>query len=32
MGFPSGAGPAFFQGKWTLADLQKALDQTVPKE
>jgi hypothetical protein len=26
-GFPTGAGPQFFQGKWTLADLQKALDQ-----
>ncbi len=26
-GFPTGSGPAFFQGKWTMADLQKALDQ-----
>lgn len=26
-GFPTGAGPAFFQGKWTNADLQKVLDQ-----
>lgn len=26
-GFPTGSGPQFFQGKWTLADLQKALDQ-----
>ena len=26
-GFPTGSGPAFFQGKWTNADLQKVLDQ-----
>ncbi len=26
-GFPTGSGPAFFQGKWTMADLQKTLDQ-----
>lgn len=25
-GFPSGAGPAMFQGKWTLESLTKALD------
>jgi hypothetical protein len=26
-GFPTGSGPASFQGKWTNADLQKVLDQ-----
>jgi hypothetical protein len=26
-GFPTGAGPQSFQGKWTNADLQKVLDQ-----
>jgi hypothetical protein len=26
VGFPTGAGPAFFQGKWTLDDLKTALD------
>ena len=26
-GFPTGSGPRFFQGKWTLTDLQKVLDQ-----
>jgi hypothetical protein len=26
-GFPTGSGPQFFQGKWTMADLQKVLDQ-----
>jgi len=26
-GFPTGAGPSFFQGKWKIADLKKALDQ-----
>jgi hypothetical protein len=26
-GFPTGAGPASFQGKWTTADVQKVLDQ-----
>ena len=31
-GFPTGSGPAFFQGKWTLADLQKALDQLTGKK
>jgi hypothetical protein len=30
-GFPSGSGPAFFQGKWTLDDLKAALDQAVGK-
>jgi hypothetical protein len=31
VGFPTGSGPQFFQGKWTLADLQKALDQLTNK-
>jgi len=26
-GFPTGSGPALFQGKWTLDDLKAALDQ-----
>jgi hypothetical protein len=30
-GFPSGSGPAFFQGKWDLADLKTALDQATSK-
>ena len=25
-GFPSGAGPAMFQGKWTVEQVGKALD------
>lgn len=25
-GFPTGAGPAFFQGKWSLKDLEKAVE------
>ncbi len=29
MGFPTGSGPAFFQGKWTVDDLKAALDQTT---
>jgi hypothetical protein len=32
VGFPTGAGPAFFQGKWTKDDLQAALDQAVGKK
>ena len=28
-GFPTGSGPAFFQGKWTMNDLREALDQAV---
>jgi hypothetical protein len=28
-GFPTGAGPAFFQGKWELADLAAILDQVT---
>jgi hypothetical protein len=27
VGFPTGSGPAFFQGKWTMDDLRIALDQ-----
>jgi hypothetical protein len=32
IGFPTGSGPTFFQGKWTLDDLRAALDQAVPKK
>lgn len=32
MGFPSGSGPAPFQGKWTMADLRKALDHLTDKK
>ncbi len=32
VGFPTGSGPAFFQGKWTIDDLRGALDQVVPKK
>ena len=32
MGFPSGSGPAAFQGKWTMDDLRKALDQLTGKK
>jgi hypothetical protein len=31
-GFPTGSGPAFFQGKWTLDHLRRALDQSVSKK
>jgi len=31
LGFPTGAGPAFFQGKWTIDDLKAALDQVTAK-
>ena len=31
-GFPTGSGPAFFQGKWTMADLKKVLDQMNGKK
>ena len=30
-GFPTGSGPAFFQGKWTMGDLRKILDQLTAK-
>jgi hypothetical protein len=29
VGFPTGAGPAFFQGKWTMEDLKMALGQAT---
>jgi len=32
VGFPTGSGPAFFQGKWTMNDLKAALDQTTAKK
>ena len=32
MGFPSGSGPAPFQGNWTMEDLRKALDQLTDKK
>lgn len=28
-GFPTGAGPSFFQGKWKMADLKTALDGLI---
>jgi hypothetical protein len=31
-GFPSGSGPAFFQGQWTLDDLMAALNQATGKK
>jgi hypothetical protein len=31
-GFPTGSGPAFFQGKWTMADVKGALNQTTGKK
>ena len=32
VGFPTGSGPAFFQGKWTMDDLRTALDQVTAKK
>jgi len=32
VGFPTGAGPAFFQGKWTIDDLKTALHQATAKK
>jgi hypothetical protein len=32
VGFPTGAGPTFFQGKWTIDDLKAALDQVTAKK
>jgi hypothetical protein len=32
VGFPTGAGPAFFQGKWTIDDLKTVLDQATGKK
>jgi hypothetical protein len=31
-GFPTGSGPAFFQGKWTLDDLKTALSLATGKK
>jgi hypothetical protein len=31
-GFPTGSGPAFFQGKWKVDDLKKALNQVTGKK
>lgn len=31
VGFPTGSGPAFFQGEWTMEDLRNALDQITRK-
>jgi hypothetical protein len=31
VGFPTGSGPAFFQGKWTMEDLRRALSQITNK-
>ena len=31
VGFPTGSGPAFFQGKWTIEDLRQALNQITNK-
>jgi len=32
IGFPTGSGPTFFRGKWTLDDLRAALDQATGKK
>ncbi len=32
VGFPTGSGPAFFQGKWTMDDLRTALNQMTNKQ
>jgi hypothetical protein len=32
IGFPTGSGPAFFQGKWTMDDLRVALNQVTNKK
>jgi hypothetical protein len=32
IGFPSGSGPFFFQGNWTMDDLKGALDQITSKK
>lgn len=31
-GFPSGSGPAFFQGKWTMDDFRNALNSATQKK
>jgi hypothetical protein len=32
VGFPTGSGPAFFQGKWTIEDLRQVLNQITNKK
>jgi hypothetical protein len=32
VGFPTGSGPASFQGKWTIDDLKMTLDQMTAKK
>jgi len=32
VGFPTGSGPADFQGKWTMDDLRQALNQITNKK
>ncbi|MGZ3494858.1 MAG: hypothetical protein ACXU99_00975 [Thermodesulfobacteriota bacterium] len=32
VGFPTGSGPTDFQGKWTMEDLQQALNQITNKK
>ncbi len=32
VGFPTGAGPAFFRGNWTMDDLKAALDQATAEK
>lgn len=32
VGFPTGSGPASFQGKWTLDDLKAALDRATARK
>jgi hypothetical protein len=32
VGFPTGSGPASFQGTWTMDDLKAALDQVIAKK
>ena len=31
-GFPTGSGPQSFQGKWTMADLERVLDKLTGKK
>lgn len=31
-GFPSGAGPAFFQGKWSMDNLKQAIENAIAKK
>jgi hypothetical protein len=32
VGFPTGSGPTFFQGKWTMEDLRQALNQITNRK